>query len=247
MKKIFSIIVISILIIGIFTGCAATSSLGNRTQSLGNSNGSGNVNNSGNAINTSVKLSENEIQGLLYMVEEEKLARDVYTYLYDKWGTQTLGNIINSEQTHMDAVRKLLSAYGIDNPTLSEDYGVFENQDLQSLYDSLIRIGSESEADAVKVGALIEEVDIIDLEKRVSETKNDNIIIVYQNLNDGSENHLRAFVSKLSVLGVEYAPQYLSQQEYDAIVGLNSTFNKSNTKTDTVAHSTQKGGQNGGN
>ncbi|MDK2464101.1 MAG: DUF2202 domain-containing protein, partial [Candidatus Korarchaeota archaeon] len=53
-------------------------------------------------------LAEEEIQGLLYMREEEKLARDVYLTLYEKWGLPIFQNIARSEQTHMDAVKTLL-------------------------------------------------------------------------------------------------------------------------------------------
>lgn len=221
MKKILSILLISMFVIGIFTGCTTTGITNN--------------------------LSQDEIQGLVYLVEEEKLARDVYTYLYDKWGIQTFGSILNSEQTHMNAIVKLLSEYGIDNPTQNKDNGVFENQDLQNLYNNLISTGSKSEIEALKVGSLIEEVDIIDLENRINETNNKDIINVYENLMDGSENHLNAFVSKLSTFGVEYSPQYLSLDRYNAIIGLKSNSNNDKGNTDTITHSTQKGGQNGRN
>lgn len=34
----------------------------------------------------------------------------------------------------------------------------------------------------------------------------------------GSRNHLRAFVSQLKSRGIEYVPQYLSPEEYQAII-----------------------------
>ena len=42
----------------------------------------------------------------------------------------------------------------------------------------------------------------------------------YQNLMDGSKNHLRAFVAGLDAQGITYAPVLLSQELYDAIIGL---------------------------
>jgi hypothetical protein len=164
-------------------------------------------------------LSDAEIEGLLYMREEEKLARDVYLMLYEKWGMRILQNISGSEQTHMDAVKALLDRYDLEDPAAGTDVGVFTNPTLQELYDQLVDEGSQSLADALRVGAAIEEIDILDLEERIAQTDNSDIQLVYENLMRGSRNHLRAFVSTLErQVGEIYQPQYLSQTTYDAIV-----------------------------
>ncbi len=163
-------------------------------------------------------LSPEEIDGLLYMREEEKLARDVYLTLYEKWGTQVFRNISRSEQTHTDAVKELLDRYGIPDPAEGKEVGQFTNPDLQALYDQLVAQGSQSEIDALKVGAAIEEIDILDLEERLAQTDKEDIQLVYENLMAGSRNHLRAFVSVLEMRGESYTPQYLDQATYDAIL-----------------------------
>ncbi len=61
-------------------------------------------------------LTAAEEEGLLFMREEEKLARDVYLVLFDKWGLRVFENIAESEQRHMDAVLYLLGKYGLDDP-----------------------------------------------------------------------------------------------------------------------------------
>ena len=53
-------------------------------------------------------ISDEEATGLIFMREEEKLARDVYLTLYDVWETAVFDNIASSEQTHMDAVLMLI-------------------------------------------------------------------------------------------------------------------------------------------
>jgi len=165
------------------------------------------------------QLTQEEADGLLYMVEEEKLAHDVYITLYEKWGTQIFNNIAQSESTHVNAVRTLLQKYNLTDPTANEPVGVFTNPDLQALYNQLIEMGSKSEIDALKVGALIEETDIIDLQERIDQTDKLDIIATYENLMKGSRNHLRSFVKTLSTNGVTYEPQLLSKEEYDAIIG----------------------------
>ena len=157
-------------------------------------------------------------EGLLYLREEEKLARDVYMFLYDKWGTKVFNNIMQSEQKHTDAVLSLLDLYGIDDIVGDNPPGVFENEELQALYNSLIERGEMSEVEALKVGALIEEVDIIDLAHEMEHLTDETIYTVYNNLLNGSYNHLNAFVRNLGQRGVDYSPQLLSDEAYSQIV-----------------------------
>ena len=163
-------------------------------------------------------LSETEKDGIIYMREEEKLARDVYKTLYDKWGLKIFANIADSEQTHMEAVKLLIEKYNLEDPAENKGIGEFSNSELQDLYNELVAEGSKSVEDALKVGAMIEEIDILDLKKHISETDKEDIKLVYENVMKGSRNHLRAFTSTLSKYGVAYEPQYLSKEEYEKIV-----------------------------
>jgi hypothetical protein len=164
-------------------------------------------------------LSEAEIEGLLYMREEEKLAWDVYLALYEKWELPVFRNIADSESTHTQAVKTLLDRYSLEDPAEGKDHGVFTNATLQGLYDQLVEEGSQSLTNALRVGATIEEIDILDLEERIAQTDKADIQLVYENLMKGSRNHLRSFVSTLERQGGEtYQPQYLSQAAYEAIV-----------------------------
>lgn len=164
-------------------------------------------------------LTPDEAAGLQFMREEEKLAHDVYVTLYEKWDLSAFNSITASEQKHTEAVAYLLERYDISDPTVGNDLGEFTDPELQALYNKLVAQGSQSIADALTVGAAIEEIDILDLQERMAETTNADILRVYKNLLAGSENHLRAFVSNLKVqTGETYAPQYLSQDDYDAIM-----------------------------
>ena len=173
-----------------------------------------------NLSTTSGELTEAEIEGLLYMREEEKLARDVYLVLYEIWGLPIFQNIANSEQTHTDAVKVLLDSYGVEDPSAGTAPGEFTNAELQALYDQLTAQGEISISDALKVGLAIEEIDILDLELYMTNLDNPTILTVYENLMKGSRNHLRSFVSTLSrQTGEVYEPQYMSETAYQEIVG----------------------------
>jgi hypothetical protein len=141
-------------------------------------------------------LSVTQKEDLQYMYQEEKVARDVYLTLYNKYNSQVFYNISQAEQKHMDSVKTLLENYNIEVPVLSDEIGKFDLVELQELYDTLIESGSVSEYEAFKVGELVELTDIADLEEKIVNTPED-IEAIYQNLLDGSYKHLEAFRKKL--------------------------------------------------
>jgi hypothetical protein len=161
-----------------------------------------------------------EIESLYFMAEEEKLARDVYLELFDRWGSKSFYNISQSEQQHINAVTNLLERSGQSLPSTLNSLGEFENQELQNLFNELMDVGSQSLVDALKVGALIEEVDIEDIDKlRMTVVTHPAIDYVYNALREGSENHLRAYVRNLSNQGIDYTPSVLTLEQYDEIIG----------------------------
>ncbi len=163
-------------------------------------------------------LSETERASLIFMREEEKLARDVYTTLYETWQLHIFSNIAQSEQTHTEAVRQLLVKYEIADPVTDDTVGVFTDDTLQALYTELITTGNASEVAALRVGALIEDLDIADLEKTLTETDNQDITTVYENLARGSRNHLRSFVRQLTAAGESYEPTHIDEATYASII-----------------------------
>lgn len=153
---------------------------------------------------------------LLFMLEEEKLARDTYKFLNDYWDIVQFGNIMQSEQFHMDAVEALLNTYDIEYEILGE--GVFQNEDLQAWYDKFVEDGVVDEVAALKVGATIEDLDIVDLEEQIQASSNTDITEVFSSLQCGSRNHLRSFVQSIENLGETYTPQFLAQEDFDNIL-----------------------------
>jgi len=163
-------------------------------------------------------LSESDQQALVFMREEEKLAHDIYVAMFERWGLPIFQNISSSEQSHTEAVKTLLDRYDIPDPASSEP-GVFSDPDLQALYDELLAQGSQSLAEALRVGAAIEEIDILDLQERLAVTSNSDLQHVFNNLLQGSFNHLKAFTSTLMTqTGETYQPQFMTLEEYQAII-----------------------------
>lgn len=161
-------------------------------------------------------ITQSDTEALLFMLEEEKLARDTYVYLNSKWDLIQFGNISKSEQSHMNAIITLLEQYQIDYTILP--YGEFDDTDLQNYYNQFVESGQVSQPNALQIGATIEDLDIVDLEEYILYTSNPLLINVFESLQCGSGNHLRSFVSSLESLGESYAPQFLTEEDYNLII-----------------------------
>ena len=165
-----------------------------------------------------VPLLPFEETAVLYMWEEEKLARDVYLALAYTWQLPIFANIARAEQKHMDMVWMLIETYGIANSFTEDTPGVFVDPSLAGLYVDLVASGEVSLIDALLVGAEIEDKDLFDLYETLGATDNDHLELVFHNLAKGSRNHLRAFVRALAAQDGIYTPLYLDQETFDAVL-----------------------------
>lgn len=162
-------------------------------------------------------LTTQEIEDLLFLREEEKLAKDVYLFSFEKYNLQIFKNISNSEAQHISSVLNLLNKYNIDDPA-SLEIGIFNNVDLQSIYNILIEQSSISLLEALKVGNKIEDLDIKDLSLNETRTDKLDLLLVYTSLKCGSRNHLRNFNNQLLQNDGFYIPEFISQEDFNGII-----------------------------
>ena len=169
------------------------------------------------SLESQTLLTNNEISDLLFLREEEKLARDVYLYSYDLYGLQIFKNISNSEEQHMNSVLQLLNNYNLEDPAL-DVRGNFTNPELQSIYNSLIEKSNISLLEALKVGNTIEDLDINDIDENEKRTSKIDLLNVYALLKCGSRNHLRNFNSQVEQNNGTYQPVYITNEEFEDII-----------------------------
>ena len=162
-------------------------------------------------------LTQEEINALVKMREEEKLAHEVYSYMYEKWDFIIFKNIAESELRHTNSIKYLLAYYGIDDP-YQEGIGNYSNPEFKELYKQLTEESSKSFEDALKTGTKIEDLDIADLDEAISQTKNTRISQLYENLARGSRNHIRILVNQLQMQGITYIPQFIMQKRFNTII-----------------------------
>ncbi len=147
-------------------------------------------------IDKGIATADATAEQLVYLIEEEKLAYDVYSAMFELWGSKVFGNILKSESNHQSQVLTIMKNHDIADPR-SSTAGVFNNAELQTLYNELVAKGSKSAVDAYEVGVAIEVLDIDDLTKMLATAKDADVIAMMENLRKGSENHLRAFNNQL--------------------------------------------------
>lgn len=166
------------------------------------------------------ELTTADEKTLLYMIEEEKMARDVYAAFEAKWGAAIFNHISEAEGKHFERVLGLAQSQGVKVPNAIEKNkaGQFRNKELQGMYDEFIASGSQSLEAALRVGAVLEETNYRDLSAAIAATDNVAVQNTFAQLLDASANHLRAFSRNLSKQGVDYQPGILSQEDYDAIM-----------------------------
>jgi len=139
-------------------------------------------------------LTPQEKKDLLFMYEEEKLAKDVYQTLGKMYPNMRIfSNITRAEVMHNRAVANVLKHYNVELPSRIEEVGKFKNEELQKLYNELVAKGKKSLKDALEVGVMIEVIDIKDLDEKIANAKSPDVIALFKFLRDGSYNHYNAF------------------------------------------------------
>lgn len=114
---------------------------------------------------TVTTMTQEQKDTLLFIYQEEKVARDTYITLGNLFPNEnTFQNIQGSEQKHMDSAQGLCEKYGVDISNIDE----------------------------TNVGEYIEITDIDDLEHAEIGMPAD-VVKVYESLKAGSYNHLDAF------------------------------------------------------
>lgn len=138
-------------------------------------------------------LTADQKADVAYMVEEEKLAHDVYVALAAKFPADfQFARIANSEAQHEAALRTILTRYNLADPTAGLAAGEFSTSDFQKLYSDLVAQATTA-ANALEVGVAIEKLDIADLTSSLEGVTAPDVIQVYTNLRRASQQHLTAF------------------------------------------------------
>jgi len=173
-------------------GANGTGMNGNRGQGYGRGM---NTSMRGTGVNlpASGTLTADQKADVAYMVEEEKLAHDVYVALAATYPADfQFARIANSEAQHEAALRTILTRYNLADPTAGLAAGEFSTSAFQKLYNDLVAQATTA-ANALEVGVAIEKLDIADLTSSLDGVTAPDVVQTYTNLRNASQHHLTAF------------------------------------------------------
>ncbi|MCP4121559.1 MAG: DUF2202 domain-containing protein [Bacteroidetes bacterium] len=181
-------------------------------------------------------------EGLLFLYEEEKVARDVYDYFEALYEITPFVHISDSEQRHFETLEALVISLGIitEDEVIRNEAGIFQNTELQGLYDDFIQRGDESLIEALNVSAFIEEHDIIGLKAMLDNSDNTEVNETMDYLINASHNHLRAFNRNLDMRDVAYTPVLLDESYFNDIINSRTAGCNSGSKSKSAASCCQK-------
>jgi len=164
------------------------------------------------------QITDADISGLNYVLEEEKLAYDFYSEMYNEYNKKVFENIMNNEKIHMEMVQKLMNDLSIEVSSSLQNSGEFSDRTIQVLYNDFITAGNYSFSDALRAAAMIEETDISDVRVQFSKTGDERVKALYDCLDISSQNHLRSLVKSLVKEDINYTPKVLSKEVFNTII-----------------------------
>jgi len=171
-----------------------------------------------NPLRSYSQITDADISGLNYVLEEEKLAYDFYSEMYKKYNKKVFENIMNNEKVHMEMVQKLMNDLNIEISSSMQNSGEFSDRTIQVLFNDFITAGNYSFSDALRAAAMIEETDISDVRTQYSKAGDERVKALYDCLDISSQNHLRSLVKSLVKEDINYTPKVLSREVYNSII-----------------------------
>lgn len=167
------------------------------------------------AKDSQISLSQAK-DSLFLIVEQKKLAHDVFITLSEHWQKRHLKLLVRVESLHLRAIKRRLKNHDL-NSILGNSTGIFNSSKLQKLYWELVNRGQNSVLDAFHVSAFLKEMDIVNLQSVIDASKNTRITNFSQRLMNNSKKHLRILIKQIERQGGIYEPQEMRQNELNAM------------------------------
>lgn len=164
------------------------------------------------------EVSETEESTLHALMEVERLGAEVNRELAETW-EQPKYHIagFNHRRGAFD-IRAILHKYEIMPEAERPERGIFDDGELQSLYDELTVEGTISEEEALTVSMVTVDYVLYRMDTAYTVVDNEDIRALLQNIGAFSRNQIRAIAGVMADAGLTYATRYMSQSMYDDIV-----------------------------
>ncbi len=153
-------------------------------------------------------LSNFERDGLVALLETQKMHRDVYAWMNDQFPSAVFAALAESDGEGMERLSQAVNKYGIYNPTSNRLPGEFEDVGLQNRYNEFIRLTVGDLPAMIENARVMEEEVICQLqEQQLCLCGNDDLRELYGNLIQESKTQLQALAYETDGLIHVYAPK----------------------------------------
>ena len=165
-------------------------------------------------------LISQEDADLFYVLEEKKLATELYTAFEEAWDNKFSRNLIMEEQ-QLASIEQEVQEKTLEVPVsvAMEIEGQFSNADVQKLQRKLLPNINANETEALKALAMLEETEIKIMDQAILNTENIDLIILYDRIRVSARTQLVSVCKALAEEGVQYQPKALTAKEFKALIG----------------------------
>lgn len=156
---------------------------------------------------------------VLYLIEQEKLAHDLYSVLDTIWVTEIFNRLSGDERNHMEKLNAVAVDFMMVVPNHFNEYlpGQYINENLRHLYHDLLLDANLSLEDAYRTCANLEERKILDLRAALKQPNFELETLTYKALLIGAEDNFKLFLRALLEMNAGYQPIHFSNSEFEAL------------------------------
>ena len=143
---------------------------------------------------SSKNLSSQELQGLIFLADKQKLHRDFYLTSFDNTDNELFKQLYLSDQHSMDLISTVLEKYGEEKTILNLGVGDYILADTQHEYDQSIQSNIKGVDQIIATAIQLEKNMSNDIQMYMDKVVgNDDIVLLYNDL-------LTELYSKLTML-----------------------------------------------
>jgi hypothetical protein len=153
-------------------------------------------------------LNNFEKDGLISLLETQKMHRDVYAWINTQFPSAVFTGLAVRDGNYMERLSQLVDKYGISNPILDRLPGEFENVGIQNRYNEFVRLTiGDLEAMIENARVMEEEMVCAVQQEQLNLSGNDDIRQLYGNLIEESKTQIQALSHETEGLIHIYAPR----------------------------------------
>jgi hypothetical protein len=146
-------------------------------------------------------VSDRERDGMRYMLQVHKMARDVYLEFYDLWKVGLFSDLAHEKQLNMDGMLALMRKYETKPQVRPGEFGAFPGRKFRKQYANFLQTGKLSMFEALRVGGTMENLSIFDASWAMDRSDNRDLKAAYALFMREARDNLQRIKQELHLYG----------------------------------------------